>query len=50
MNSTETCRFQRQEVENKGLYVDRRNESFKIVLDSKIYVDKTGLLNIPMKS
>ena len=27
-----------------GLYVDRGNESFKIALNSKIYVDKTGLL------
>lgn len=27
-----------------GLYVDRGNESFKIALNSKIYIDKTGLL------
>lgn len=27
-----------------GLYVDRGNEDFKNALNSKIYVDKTGLL------
>lgn len=27
-----------------GLYVDRGNESYKIALNSKIYIDKTGLL------